>query len=791
MNNKGFILISITFILLLIGVTSVALNRKAGLQSKMAENHRQAVQTAMGQNAAVEQAMWKLTEDPLWWTDSAGKDYTYAGVDYTRTVQASSVSGYTDAKTISVQAPGAAYPIRMSARYYVHPPISSSVIDEESIQICMDNSDNIYFALRDEHSIYRLDAGTGAITMVAGNGTSGDSGDDGPATDAQLNRPRGVSIDTFGNLYIADSDNHRIKKVTAATGIIDTIAGTGVAGYTGDGAAATSATLRFPRMLYVQGSNVFIADTDNNVIRRIDGLTLKIDTVAGDGTAGNSGDDAKATNAQLDHPWGIWVEPSGDDTGDFYIADRENDRIRMVRYSDNKFIYAVAGIGTAGYTGNGALAVNAELRKPNGVFKSGNDVYIADTDNHVIRKVDGATLNIATIAGTGSAGYSGDGGLPTSAMMNRPFGLFMDSSGNLIFADSNNTVLRKVVEGSTISSLYSSGGLSLTGQRHIALDTDGNLYIADTDNHRIRKLTPAGGITTVAGTGSPGYSGDGGAATSAELNKPRGIAVDSSGNIYIADTDNHCIRKIDESTGDISRIAGQCGTSGYLGDGSSAKDAAWLDKPHAVDIDGSGNIYVADTNNCWIRKFTEGGNIVRVAGVDSGGPSCGNTVTATALTTQLNNPEGVHIYTNLYDAVYCYIADKDNHKVWMVDPSGNITAVAGTGTAGYSGDGGLAVNAQLNKPKGMHVDSYVNLYIADGDNDVMRVVSMHNDFIYTLAGTGVAGYNGDDLSASLTQFDEPVSIVMGTPFGGKRIYISDKGNNRIRVLEYEIEALLN
>jgi len=779
MKEKGFILVGMMFLMLLIGVTAVALNRRTGLQAQMAANQDQAAQISLGQIAAVEQAIWKLTEDPLWWTDTANKDYTYGDIAYTRTVQASTVDEYTDATTISVTAPGAANPVRLSVRYYVHPQIPSSPIDEEPLQICLDIYDNIYFALRDSHGIYRRDATTGEVTRVAGNGTSGFSGDNGPATAAQLQRPRGVAIDSSGNLYIADSDNHRIRKVTAVTGIITTIAGTGVEGFSGDTGAATSAKLNNPRMLSVLGSDVYIADTDNNVIRRIDGATQNITRVAGHylGWAGNSGDDMSAIgfSARLNSPWGIYVKSNGD----FYIADRENHQIRMV-VAATGIITTVAGKGLAGYTDN-MIATQAKLENPSGVFVSGDDIYIADTDNHVIRKVDGSTGFINTIAGLGELfGYTGDGGLPLLAKMDRPFGVFMDSSGDIIVADTNNLVLRKVNVGTSISSLYTSGGFGLTNPHQIALDTGGNLYVADADNNRIRKLTADGDITTVAGTGAAGWLD--GAVASAQFNKPKGIAVDAAGDLYVADTDNNRIRKIDISTGIVTTIAGTS-TAGYFGDGGAAVSSQ-LNKPHGVDIDGSGNIYVADTDNCIIRRFTEGGSIVRVAGT----ASCGSTVTALALTTELKKPRDVHVdHTgNLY-----YIADRDNHKVWIASTSGKIMAIAGTGTDAYSGDGDLAVNAQLKQPSGVHVDSSGNVHIADTGNYRLRVISKHNDFIYTLAGTGAAGYDSDDVVAASTRFDQPMSIAMEATVGGRRIYISDMKNNRIRILEYEVETLLN
>ena len=593
-----------------------------------------------------------------------------------------------------------------------------------------------------------------------------------------------MSIDTSGNLYIADTNNHRIRKVTAATGIINTIAGTGSSGYTGEGGAATSAKLDTPMAVAVRGNDVFISDTNNHRIRRIDGGTGVIDTVAGTGIGGYFVHlNEKAVDSQINHPNGIFLEASGD----FHFADTDNNRIRRVDYSSNRKIYLVAGTGAAGYSGDGGLAASATLRKPKGVFVSGNDVYVSDTDNHVIRKVTGSTGNISTVAGTGTGGYSGDGGLPTLGKMDKPVGIWMDGSGRILTADSNNNVLRRIVVGTSITSLYSPGGLGLNNPRHIALDTSGNLYVADTGNHRIRKLSTTGEITTIAGTGSNGYSGDGGLAASAQFDNPGSISLDAAGNIYIADTNNHCIRKVTKSTGIISRIAGNCTNDGYSGDGGPALNAQF-DTPWGIYVHTTGDIYVADYSNCMIRKFTEGGNITRYAGkIDGSDPDCGSDVTSLALTTQLNLP----LDFTMDAAGNGYIADAENKKIWKVNTSGQISRIAGTGSAGYTGDGGLAVNAQIDAPRGITLDSAGNLYFTDRDKHVVRVVSGHNSFIYTLAGTGAAGYNGTDMPAISTKLNKPAGIEVLASQSNKTIYICDWANSRIRILDYAIETEVN
>jgi trimeric autotransporter adhesin len=340
--------------------------------------------------------------------------------------------------------------------------------------------------------------GLGVINTVAGNGSRGDSGDSGLAISASLDYPCSIAFDTTGNIYIADTANHRIRKVTKSTGIIT--------------------------------------------------------SVGGDGTQGYSGDDGPAASAVFSYPYGVSVGASGN----IYIADTYNHRIRMVTKGTG-IITTVAGNGTQGYSGDGGQATSAIFRYPCvvAIDASGN-LLIADTFNNCIRMVTVSSGIITTVAGNGNSGYSGDGGPATSA---------------------------------TLSYLYGA-----------TVDASGNIYIADTVNNRIRMVMKSTGIiTTVAGDGSYGSSGDGGRATSARLSFPYGVTVDASGNIFIADSANNCIRMVTKSTGIISTVAGNR-TAGYSGDGGQALSAT-LSNPLFVALDTSINIYIADAGNDRIRVF--------------------------------------------------------------------------------------------------------------------------------------------------------------------------------------------
>jgi len=326
----------------------------------------------------------------------------------------------------------------------------------------------------------------------------------GPAILTRVNTPEGVAVDADGNLYIADTHNHRIRKVDSS-GAITVIAGTGMHGFAGDGGPAVQARLSLPRSVAVDSAgNLYIADHQNHRIRRVD-PSGNISTFAGTGERGFRGDGGPAVQAQLSFPRGVALDAAGN----LYIADYENFRIRKVDPSGA--ISTLAGTGERGFAGDGGPAAQARLGYTEGITAdAGGNLYIADASNSRIRKVD-ASGNISTVAGTGEKGYAGDGGPAVEAKLSLPAGM--------------------------------------------AVDTAGNLYIADASIMHIRKVDSSGTISTVAGTGEQGFAGDGGPAVEAKLNFPYDVAVDGADNLYIADTYNHRIRKVD-SSGTITTIAG-------------------------------------------------------------------------------------------------------------------------------------------------------------------------------------------------------------------------------------------
>jgi len=646
--------------------------------------------------------------------------------------------------------------------------------------VAVDSAGNIYIADYYNCRIRKVAAGTGIITTLAGNGTPGYSGDNGAATSASLYQPNGVAVDSAGNIYIADSGNYCIRKVAVGTGIITTMAGNGTQGYSGDNGAATSASLHQPIGVAVDSAgNIYIADSVNARIRKVAAGTGIITTVAGNGTVGYSGDNGAATSASLYGPSGVAV----DSAGNIYIADSGNYCIRKVA-AGTGIITTMAGNGTQGYSGDNGAATSASLHQPIGVaMDSAGNIYIADAANNRIRKVTAGTGIIITVVGNGTQGYSGDNGAATSASLDYPEGVAVDSAGNIYIADSVNLRIRKVAAGTGIITTVAGNGTyeysgdkgaatssSLNGPSGVAVDSAGNIYIAETGNNCIRKVAAGTGIiTTVAGNGTYGYSGDNGAATSAGLEGPSGVAVDSGGNIYIADTGSNCIRKVAAGTGIITTVAGN-GTHDYSGDNGAATSAslAW---PYGVAVDSTGNIYIADYGSNRIRKVTAGtGIITTVAGFGTIGYFGDN---GPATSASLDYARGVAVDS----AGNIYIADNENNRIRKVTAgTGIITTVAGNGTQGYFGDNGTATSASLFQPDSMAVDSAGNIYIADTENNRIRKVAAATGIITTVAGNGSFTYSGDNGATSASLF-VPSGVAVDS---AGNIYIADFGNNRIR-----------
>lgn len=516
--------------------------------------------------------------------------------------------------------------------------------------VATDAAGNLYISDFDGHRVRKV-APDGTIRTVAGTGVAGFGGDGGPASAAQLAFPAGLALDGAGNLYIVDSANVRIRKVAAGAGTIVTVctqqkfgmpniqlaglaantagdlyipesgnsfvwqltpAGvlTRVAGapgsgaYTGDGQPALQTALSTPVEVTLDtAGDLYVSETRR--VRWVAAATGIVNTVAGSGTFGYAGDGGSALSAVLNAPTGLALN-----NGLLYISDQGNQRVRQIA---NGTISTVAGDGMPSYAGDGLPAISASLDGPNGLaFDTSGNLYIADTHGDRVRRVDVSGV-ITTFAGNGiGTGYGGEGDPATLTPLNSPQGVAADLAGNVDVSDTNhNRVIQVDAAGNihTVAGTGTAGATSreLYGPTGLAMDNAGNLYIADTENHRIQMLAPGGAISTIAGTGTSGFSGDGGAAAAAELSYPSAVAVDASGNIYIADTGNNRVRLM-TTDGNIATIAGT-GDASYNGDDGAALDMA-LHSPGGLAVDGQGNVWVADTGNGRVRMLAAGQTVV-------------------------------------------------------------------------------------------------------------------------------------------------------------------------------------
>ena len=511
--------------------------------------------------------------------------------------------------------------------------------------LAFDAVGNLFIA-DNANSVVRKVGVNGIISTVAGTNGYAFSGDGGAATNAGLNGPYGVAVDAHGSLFIADDGNQRIRKV-GTNGIISTVAGTNTYGFFGDGGTATNAALWNPCGLAVDAAgNLFIADESNSRIRKL-GTNGIITTVAGTNSAGVLGDGGLAVDAGLNNPLGVAVDAAGN----IFISDAFNNRLRKV--NTNGIISTIAGNGTLSYCGDGGPAVAAGLSTLGGItMDAAGNLFLTDTGNARIRKV-GTNGIITTVAGNGTFAFTGDNVPATNTSLDYPTSVAADARGNLYIADESNNRIRKVnssgiittVAGTNSSGFAGDGGPAtnaiLSGPSGVALDARGNLFIADASNERIRKVDTNGIITTVAGNGAKGpyltgtFSGDNGPATNAGLANPSSVTVDAVGNLFISDSFNYRIRKVD-TNGTITTFAGN-GAYPYAGDGGAAINTS-VGITYGLQTDGSGNLFIADNNCNRVREVNTSGIISTVAG-NGAAAFAGDGGAAT--NASLNGPYGV------------------------------------------------------------------------------------------------------------------------------------------------------
>jgi len=622
--------------------------------------------------------------------------------------------------------------------------------------VAADASGNLYVADQ-QNCFIRKVTPAGVVTRFGGNTVNNNpcGSTNGASTVAQFNGPNGVAVDGAGNVYVADTFNNKIRKITPA-GVVSTLAGSGAFG-AADGAGGT-ASFRSPRGVAVDAAgNVFVADTQNHTIRQVTPGGV-VSTVAGLAQTSGLVNDI-GTAARFNNPWGIAVDTSGN----LYIAELNNHAIRKIANDAPRTVTTLAGgtFGSQDGTGPGP-----RFNGPRGVAVDGaGTVYLADTGNNRIRQVTAAGV-VTTLAGSfRNGGFDGAG---ATARFNNPEGIAVDAAGVVYVADTTNDNIRKIALG-TVTTLAGFAGSfgSADGAEGaarfglpfgVAVDSSRTVYVADRGNNTIRKITPAGVVTTFAGLADNGGNVDG-TGSAARFGSPAGVAVDSAGTAYVFDAGNGTVRKITPD-----RVVTTLAGDGTFGRTDGTGSAARFSSQGGIAVDSTtGVVYVADGLNNSIRRVTPLGVVTTVAGATDG---TGGFADGIGNAARFSGPRALAIDA----AGVMYIADTFNQRIRKMTPDGTVTTIAGSGLAGLQ-DGTGTTNVRFSNPQGIAVDSTGTIYVADTNNHVIRRIT--TDTVVTTVSGCPGCFGGENWG----RFNQPAGIAVDSRGS---LYVADSRNNSIR-----------
>lgn len=611
--------------------------------------------------------------------------------------------------------------------------------------VAVDRAGNLYVADTLNNTVRKISPGGAVVTLAGSPGQEGNTNGAGAA--ARFNEPFGVAVDEAGNVYVADASNNAIRKITPA-GVVSTLAGGGAAG-SGDG-TGTAARLDEPRGVAIDvNGTLYVADYDNHLVRQITAAGV-VTTLAGQAdVAGNA--DGVGTAASFRGPNGIAV----DSAGVVYVADTGNRSIRRI---------SAGGVVTT-------LTPSQGLDTPRGVAVDGTGrILVAERGTHTIRTV-AADGTIATLAGTpGTPGTTDAAG--TAARFHFPAGVAVSSDGTVYVADTDNDTIRAIASSGSVTTIAGLAGRSSSADGQgaaarfedpfaAAVDAAGVVYVADSAAHVIRSITPDGVVTTYAG--SPGaYGSADGTGSAARFYSPFGVAVDTAGNVYVADSFNHTVRKI-AAGGIVTTLAGSAQSGGKT---DGAGTAARFDQPFGIAVDANGNVYVSDATANTIRKISPAGVVSTLAGL-AGTPGSADGTGASA---RFAVPYAVAVDTT----GTVFVVDHGNHTIRKVTGDGVVTTLAGTAGSAGSTDGSGAA-ARFRYPSGVAVDRDGSVFVADTDNHVIRQISSSGE-VTTVGGAGTPG--STDGVGTAARFFNPKGIAADAT---GRIYVADRGNHTVRV----------